>query len=347
MTDANKQTKGSNGGMIALVVLVVVAIGALIFLAKNMNKDSDGTDTVAVAENTATPPTEGATETETAEATPTTPPKEIKPGNPVVAKVNGREIKRVDVFNFIQGMGQNVPQMPIDQLFPLALDQVINAQIIDKKVDSANLDNDPAVAEQLKVAKEQIERRVFMEKAVNDAMTEDRLKAAYDQYVKNFPEIEEVKTRHILVKEESLAKELITQIQDGGDFAELAKANSIDATKDKGGDLGYIAKQDQVIPEYIDAVFAMKVGDVSKKPLKSEFGYHVIEVQDTRMRPAADFEQAKPFLASQLRGEVLNDLLAKWRTGVDATIYDINGEPIEPAAGEEKIEAPATEKNDG
>ena len=148
------------------------------------------------------------------------------------------------------------------------------------------------------------------------------------------------------MKEEDQAKELLKQIKGGADFAELAKENSVDATKESGGELDYISKQDQVIPEYIEEAFDLKVGEMSKKPLKSDFGYHIVEVLDERNRPPATFEEAKPFLAAQLRGQVLNEVLASWREDADVEVYDINGDSIEPAAGNETPAeaAPAAEE---
>ena len=165
-------------------------------------------------------------------------------------------------------------------------------------------------------------------------MTDERLKEVYDEYVKNFPEVPEVKTAHILVKDEALAKDILKQLNEGGDFAVLAKEHSIDATKDNGGSLGYISRQDQVIPEFLEAAFALKDGGISKEPLKSEFGYHIIKVEDERMRPPASFEQAKPFLASQIQAQVLNELMSSWRADAKVEVFDINGDAIEPAAGE-------------
>ncbi|MCB9981674.1 MAG: peptidylprolyl isomerase [Rhodospirillales bacterium] len=334
-----KNERGS-AAIIALAVLVVIAIGAVAFLSGKIGYNDD----VAVTQTASSEPATGEqassqAETKTAAAAQEVPaeqPKmpEIKPGNPVVAKIGDKEVSRLDVFNFIQTLPPQTRQMPIDQLFPLALDQVVNTQIIGKKVSAAKLDDDPAVKQQLDLAKEQIVRGVFIQKQVEKAMTDERLKEVYDEYVKNFPEVPEIKTAHILVKDEALAKDILKQLNEDADFAALAKEHSIDATKDNGGSLGYISRQDQVIPEFLEAAFALKDGGVSKEPLKSEFGYHIIKVEDERMRPPASFEQAKPFLASQIQAQVLNELMLSWRADAKVEVFDINGDAIEPAAGE-------------
>ena len=341
-----RHAEGGNAVVAVLVVLVLVAVGAVAYLSGNVGDKIAPESKTAMSEPASGEQAEvaqAATE-EAASPAEQAPQVEIKPGNPVVAKVNGQDITRLDVFNFMQTLGPQARQTPIDQIFPLVVDQVISSEIIGKKVAKVKLDNDPAVKAQLEAAKAQIVRGVFMQKEVEKAITDERLKTAYDAYVAGFPEIPELKTRHILVKEEKDAKDIIKQLKDGADFAALAKEKSVDATKENGGELGYISKQDQVIPEFLEAAFTQKIGEVSKKPVKSEFGYHVIEILESRMRPAADFEQAKPFLAAQLRNVVLNELVAKWRNEAEIEVFDINGDKIEPAAGDEAPVPASAEK---
>ena len=349
MADKKAKTQSSSGGgkvIVALIALVLIAVGAIAYLSGQIGKTDDSAPAqVAANDNAETPAATEAAAGEQGDAQENADtasadqagadPITIEPGNPVVAKVNGEDITRIDVFAYIQNLGPQVQQMPIEQLFPMATNQVVNAKLVEAKIAKTNLDNDPAVKKQLDAAKQQIVRNVFIQKEVEKAMTDERLKQAYDQYKANFPEVKEVKTRHILVKDEALAKDLLKQVKDGGDFAALAAEHSIDATKDKGGELGYIAKSDQVLPEFADAALALDVGEVSKKPLETQFGFHIIESLDKRNRAPAEFEQAKPFLAAQIRSQVLNEVVDGWREEADIEVLNINGQPIEPAAGDE------------
>ena len=113
----------------------------------------------------------------------------------------------------------------------------------------------------------------------------------------------------------------------------MAKEYSIDGTKNSGGQLAYFTDK-EVVPEFAKAVFAQKVGSLSDKPVKSQFGYHVVEVQDKRQRQPASYEQVKTFLAAELQNEVLGELMDSWRKKADVKLFDINGDAIEPAAGE-------------
>ena len=146
--------------------------------------------------------------------------------------------------------------------------------------------------------------------------------------------MQEAKASHILVADEAKAKELIKQLNDGASFEELAKENSTDNTAEKGGDLGYFAQTD-VVPEFGDAAFALSPGEITKEPIQSQFGYHIIKLAEKRQRPPAEFEEAKPFLEAQIRSAVLQGILNGWRKDSDVETFDINGDPIEPAAGEE------------
>src|SRR5690606_15324651 len=129
---------------------------------------------------------------------------------------------------------------------------------------------------QMEVVKENIVRNVFVEDAVDKKITDERLKRAYEQYKAGFPDINEVDAWHIRVKEEAKAAELIAKLDGGGDFETLAKENSIDATAQKGGHVGWFGKDD-VVPAFSKAAFALKDGEYTKTPVKTDFGYHVIK----------------------------------------------------------------------
>lgn len=339
--------QAGNAVLIVLAVLVVAAVGGLAYFygkVGNEGSKQDASALAAAAAQAATAPTAPATTNNNAAAgaageTAQANPPIIKPGNPVVAKLsNGEEVTRLDVFNFIQTLPPQTRQLPLEQLYPMALEQVINGKLIAEKTKGVNLDSDPEVKKQLAEAKTQITRTVYIEQQITKKVTEERLKAVYDEYVKNFPDIQDAKARHILVKEEAKAKDLVKQLNEGASFEELAKANSIDGTAQNGGDLGYFAKTD-VVPAFGEAAFNLEVGQYSKKPVKTDFGYHVIKVEEKRKRPPAAYEDIKPFLEAQVRRQILDEMVQQWRNEAGIQRFDINGEVIEPAAGEE---APAT-----
>lgn len=268
--------------------------------------------------------------------------------NPVLAKIDGKEIRRQDVVKLVNTMPPQMQQIPIEQLFPMALEQTISNTIIDQKAKDSGLKNDPDVKKQLAQVQEQLIRGKFIENTVDERLTEARIKESYDGYVEGFPQLEEVKAAHILVDDEKLAKDIIKKLDKGEDFAALAKENSKDGSAENGGDLGYFA-QNEVVPEFASAAFATDVGSYTKTPVKSEFGFHIIKVEEKRKRPPAPYEQVKPYLEQELQRAIVDEVLKEWKEAASIERFDINGAPLPeqtaPAAGEEESDAaePASE----
>ncbi|MGH1377675.1 MAG: peptidylprolyl isomerase [Alphaproteobacteria bacterium] len=248
-------------------------------------------------------------------------------GNPVLAEIYGEQIKRLDVVALINTMPPQMQQIPSDQLFQLALEQIINNKIIDDNAKSSGLEKDPEVVEQLEKVKTQIIRNKYLEDVIKSKLTDQRLLEQYDSYLANFPEVEEVKVAHILVESEKLAKSLIAKLNKGGSFADLAKENSTDGSADDGGNLGYFAKTD-VVPEFAEAAFALKPGTYSKNPVKTDFGFHIIKVDEKRVRPPASLEEAKPYMKQELQRSILDETLKSLRQEVEIKRFDMNGNPI-------------------
>lgn len=257
--------------------------------------------------------------------------------DPVVAKVEGTDLHRSEVLAFIQNLPPQMRQVPAEAIFPMALEQVINAKIVDLKAATTDVSTTPAYAARLEDAKKQIARAVYVEGEIEKALSESDVQKAYDKLVKEQGKVEEVKARHILVEKEDEAKDIIKKIADGAKFEDLAKEFSKDTSnKASGGDLGYFAK-DAMVKEFAEAAFKLGKGETSKEPVKTQFGYHVIQVEDKRDRPAPKFEEVKPQLEAQVRRDLLNNLVEGWRSKAKVETFDFNGKAVE------KKEAPKAE----
>lgn len=252
---------------------------------------------------------------------------EIVIGDPVVAKMGTEEIKRSDVLNFIGTLPPQVQEMPVKDLFPMALDQVLNDRIVGKKAEQAKLEADPEVSKQLALAKAQIVRNVYIERELAKAVSQKDLLKAYEKALEGFERVDEVHARHILVKDEAAAQEIIKKLDEGKPFEELAKESTDAQTAVNGGDLGFFAKG-QMIPEFSDAAFALEPGTYTKTPVKTQFGYHIIKVEEKRKRPEPQFEAVKPQLEAQVRREKLNSMLESWQKEASIKKFDINGKPV-------------------
>lgn len=326
------KNQSGNAVVIILVVVALAGIGALAYFSGYLTADQKK-DEAAVAEVASEEEAPGQIAAEQVR-----PPVELEPGNPVVARVGGEAINRLDVFAQINAMPVQMRQQPLEQVFAIAQDQVVNEKLATEKSQKAGLENNPEVIKQVAEAKKNIIRNAYVQQEIDKRLTEDRLRAAYNDYVQNFPEAEEVKASHILVETESTAKEIIKKLDGGADFAELAKEYSTDGTAQNGGDLGYFTAKD-VVPVFADAAFSTEPGTYTKKPVKSDFGYHVIYVQAKRTREPETFEAIKPFLEPQLRQQILTQVIGEWRENADVQLYDVNGKPLNGA--NEAMAAPA------
>ncbi len=350
MTDA-PQEKSNKGIFAVIAVLAVVAIVALVYLSGNIEKETaseNGSESGVASMEPAAQEGQGANEQQmqnadaTAAAEDEAPKIELKPGNPVVAVVNGEEIKRTEVFEFIAGLPQNVRQMPLDQLFELSVQQLVNARLVENKAEQAALENDEQVKEQVAEAREQIVRNVYLQRQVQERITDEKLQSLYKSYSERIDDIEETKASHILVETREKAEELINKLKQGGAFDEMAKENSTGPSAERGGDLGWFAKS-EMVPEFSEAAFNMEPGQVSDKPVKTQFGWHVIKVEDRRNREAPPFEEVKPMLENQLRRQVLDNMVEEWRQQADVEVYGINGPEDAAEAGEEGKEENTSE----
>lgn len=256
--------------------------------------------------------------------------------DPVVATVDGKPIYRTDVLDFIQSLPEQMKQADPKAMFPMAVEQVINGKIVDAKAMSANIESDPEFVKRMADAKTQIMRGVFAEKEINKQYTPEAVKKAYDDIVKSLPKSDEVNARHILVETEAQAKDIIAKLDGGAKFEDLAKKFSKDQSNSgNGGDLGYFGQTDMV-KEFSDAAFALKAKEYTKNPVKTQFGFHVIQALDKRPRPAPKLEDVKPQIESQVKRDILNKLVETWRSGATVEAFDYDGKPIvkatEPAA---------------
>ena len=251
----------------------------------------------------------------------------IQMGDPVVAEIGGEKVLRSEVFNYISTLPEQIRQMPLQTLFPLALDQVLNNKIIGMKADQAKMETDPEVTKLLETAKGQIVRNVYVERELNKAISQKDLLKAYEKMLEGFERVEEVHARHILVADEAKAREIIAKLDGGAKFEDLTKESSDAPTAQNGGDLGFFAKA-EMVPEFAEAAFKIAPGSYSKDPVKTQFGWHVVKVEEKRQRPEPQFEAVKPQLEAQVRREQLNRMLEKWQKDASIKKYDINGEPV-------------------
>ena len=215
----------------------------------------------------------------------------------VVATVNGQNITQSDYNNYLMLRQQQMGPIPDkDKEKQVVLDEMTEKMLLAQYALDNKLDQDPEVSALMKRVREEILVQAVKRKLLKDnPITEDDVKKRFEQEVANTNKTE-YKVRHILVKDEAEAKDIIAQLQKGASFEKLAKEKSIDTQSGKaGGELGWI-NQGMVVPDFFNALMKMKKGAISTEPVKSGFGWHIIKVEDTRPLKIPTFEQ---FMADQ------------------------------------------------
>ncbi|MDI7864265.1 peptidylprolyl isomerase [Rhizobiaceae bacterium n13] len=221
----------------------------------------------------------------------------------VVAKVGDVEIHQSDLDLAISNLDPQLAQLSDEQKRVAALSGAIDMKLLAKSATDEKLDQTPEYKARMEQIGERELHNAYFKKHVVDVVTPEEVKARYEKEIADLPKQEEVRARHILVKTEDEAKAVIADLDAGKDFATLAKEKSSDPSKSEGGDLGYFGKG-RMVPEFEAAAFALEKGTYTKAPVKSQFGYHVIFVEDKRIAPPPAFEQVEP----QVRQLVMRDM---------------------------------------
>ncbi|MFD1695912.1 peptidylprolyl isomerase [Roseibium aestuarii] len=220
----------------------------------------------------------------------------------VVAKVGEASITEADLAFAAQEIGPDLQRFPPAQWRQILLDILIDMKLLAKAAEDAKLDQDPDFQRQMDFLKTRALRGAFVAQKIDGAISEEQIQAAYDKQFADYEGPEEVHARHILVKEEAEAKAIIEELDGGADFAELAKTKSTGPSAPNGGDLGYFAAGQMVKP-FEEAAFALETGTYTKEPVQTQFGWHVILVEDKRRQEKPSLEQ----VADQLRQPLLRD----------------------------------------
>ena len=231
----------------------------------------------------------------------------------VLATVDGTTITLGNVIALRDRLPPQYQNLPDDVLLKGLLDQLVDQQLLATAL-SASPESDPL---QVKLAVENERRTALAGIAASDAVAtavdDTKVQAAYDKMVADFKPAPEFNAAHILVDSEDKAKALKAEIDGGKDFAEVAKANSSDGSAANGGDLGWFGAG-QMVPEFETAVVALEVGQVSA-PVKSQFGWHIIKLNDKRETTPPPLDQARPEIENQLRQAALEAKLVELRAG--------------------------------
>ena len=282
----------------------------------------------AAGPSPATPQPPPATTQAPVTSQPAPPTASLPPGNTVVARVDGTELRLADVEAAQRTLPPEMQKVPLAQIYPMLLNRLIDGLLVVEAGRKEHLDQNPEVQQRLKLLQDRLIQQAYIEQLIKGSETEDKLKTGYDKFIKDKPGREEVHARHILVKTEAEANAIIDQLNKGADFASLAKKNSTDPGAASGGDLGYFGRGDMV-PAFSAAAFALQPGQYTKTPVKTEFGWHVILVEDRRTKPPPTYDEARKEVSSLLARDIIQAKLKDLHDQAKIQAFGLDGKPLE------------------
>jgi peptidyl-prolyl cis-trans isomerase C len=224
----------------------------------------------------------------------------------VLAKIGSAEITEAELGMAAGDLDPQFAKLPPEQRRLAAISALIDIKAMAQKGAEAKLDATDSFKSRMSFLHDRALHNAYFESEVIKKITDEEVRARYDREIAATTPENEMRARHILVKTIEEAKEVIKQLDGGASFEELAKAKSTDGAASQGGDLGYFSSG-QMVPEFEKAALALEVGAYTKEPVQTQFGFHVVKVEDKRAKQPPEFDKVK----DQVRNIVLQENYVK------------------------------------
>jgi peptidyl-prolyl cis-trans isomerase C len=232
-----------------------------------------------------------------------------EPGGGIVASIDGDPITEQDVDLAYDEFSDQLSRFSVDQRRGVTIDLLIHIRLLAKAAAAEGIDKEPAMMEKLRLTRERALYNEYLNRLFDKEVTEVAAHKLFDEEQAKAGKQLQYHVRHILVPTEAEAKDVIAQLDAGGDFAKLAADKSIDTgSAANGGDLGFIAKGDTV-QSFETAAFTLEAGKYTKAPVESQFGFHIIKLEETRDAPPRTFQDAIPELQDELAQNAFQKVL--------------------------------------
>ena len=216
------------------------------------------------------------------------------PNKIIAAKVNEYIITAQDVLNAFERLPAKIKEKPLPDLYPSIVNELINQHLITKQAYKEKLDQNTIIIDQVKKNKDQIIAKYWINNFLINQTKRENIEIFYNNYLKSFKKSKEFNASHILVKKEKEALEIIKQLKNKAKFSDLAKTKSIGPSAKNEGQLGWFSSG-QMVKEFEKATFALKKGEITKTPVKTQFGFHIIllnDIRDSKPKKLSDIQQS-------------------------------------------------------
>ena len=247
--------------------------------------------------------------------------------DPIVATVNGNNISKSMLLSAQKLLPQQYQKMPLDQIYPALVDTVIDLKLSAADARRRKLHETRDFKKLMARITDQMLQRTALQSEINKALTNEAMQKRYQDMIKDAKVSDEVRARHILVKTEDEARSIIKDLEAGADFKSVAKAKSTGPSGANGGDLGFFGKG-QMVPEFEKVAFALREGEVGGSPVKTQFGWHVIKVEERRKAEVPSFKSVKRKLEMEISQEASAAYVSSLRDAAQIKRFDLNGKPL-------------------
>ncbi|MBR0655651.1 peptidylprolyl isomerase [Plastoroseomonas arctica] len=259
-----------------------------------------------------------------------TPPAATTPAvDPVVARVDGEPVLLSEVTAMARALPEELRNAPPQMVYPLIIDQIVTTRAIVAAARRAGLDREPDVRARIRRAEEQELAQALIAREIASRVDEAAVRARYDREITGRPAEEEVRARHVLVATEAEARDALREIQGGADFAAVATRRSSGPGAQTGGDLGFFKRGD-LVPEFAEAAFALQPGQVSPAPVRTNFGWHIIRVEERRRAAPPAFEEVRDTIRQQMFEGEVNAFVERLRSAATVERFNLDGGPVRP-----------------
>ena len=246
---------------------------------------------------------------------------------PIVANVNNEDISLETMIHAMNELPPEIQSQPFISYYEDLLERVIDIKLFAQEGKKMKLDEEPSVRAAIDFVIEKVLMQAFLSKYVQENIKEENLKASYNNFIADETSREEIKASHILMDTESEAIDVINMLNDGDDFAELAKNKSTGPSGPSGGDLGWF-KRGQMVPPFEKAAFSLNKNEITQRPVQTQFGWHVIKIFDKRIPEAPSYESMKSKLIQDLERKIVSKKIQDLRN--DALIEKLSSSELEP-----------------
>jgi peptidyl-prolyl cis-trans isomerase C len=248
--------------------------------------------------------------------------------DPVVGSVDGKLVYLSDLTRVVNTLPEQMRDMPFESVMPVLLDRIIDHEALTLQARRASLDKRPDVQRDMRAAADQVLERAWLAQVIPPIVTEAAIRARYNRQYANRPATDEVHARHILVGTEGEAKNVITELKGGADFASIARVVSKDPDGKQGGDLGFF-RRDQVWPGFADLAFSLQPGQVGANPVHNEFGWHVVKIEERRLVAPPTLSEIHDQIKQELTEQAVRATIAAARGQMIIHKFNLDGSEID------------------